>query len=283
MRHVSIFLLMLSTFFLPRQIEAQCASNVNIYTFFYDDTEYQIVKENQSWANASACAVEFGGYLAQIDSQAEQDAIFDNLMNYAGIVIGNTVAPDGGGASYVWIGGNDIANEGIWIWDGDNDGNGDQFWQGTASGNPVGGLFNNWGNEPDNWNNQDGLGLALTEWPLGSGTLGVAGQWNDVDDSNTLYYVIECCLASSVNDFNFQKDISIYPNPVSNTITIEIKGETKIESIKLHNELGQVILENYAIKKSLSSINVSHITSGLYYVIIENNNGKLARGSIMIK
>jgi hypothetical protein len=76
--------------------------------------------------------------------------------------------------------------EGEWIWDGDGDGEGVQFWAGGVSGEPVNGLYSNWGLEPDNWNNQDGLGLAITNWPLGE-----AGQWNDVDIANELFYIIE--------------------------------------------------------------------------------------------
>ncbi len=162
-----------------------CASSENMVSLNLLGVDYEIVKENLSWSEAAACAVELGGHLAEIGSQAEQDGLFAQL-NQAGILAENTVAPDGGDASYVWIGGNDLAIEGDWIWDGDGDGDGVQFWEGTASGEPVGGLYNNWGNEPDNWSNQDGLGLAITDWPLG-----VAGQWNVVDAGNMLYYLIE--------------------------------------------------------------------------------------------
>ena len=41
-------------------------------------------------------------------------------INAAGITAANTVAADGGGGAYLWIG-NDFAVEGNWVWDGDND------------------------------------------------------------------------------------------------------------------------------------------------------------------
>jgi hypothetical protein len=162
-----------------------CASSGNIVSFNLLGVDYEIVKENLGWVDAAACAVERGGHLAEVDSAEEQEGLFEQL-NLAGILPEQTVAPDGGGASYVWLGGNDLAVEGRWIWDGDNDGDGVQFWEGTASGEPVGGHYTNWGLEPDNWSNQDALGLAITDWPLG-----VAGQWNDVDAGNLLYYIIE--------------------------------------------------------------------------------------------
>lgn len=177
--------------------EEPCASPDNIYSFTYDGKDYEVVKENKTWEEAAACAAERGGFLAEINDADENAALFNELTNNASIINSNTTAADGGGASYVWIGGNDIATESTWIWDGNNEGTTVQFWQGAANGNPVDGLYNNWGNEPDDFmdgpggTEQDGLGLALTEWPLGSGSLGSAAQWNDVSHTNKLYYIIE--------------------------------------------------------------------------------------------
>lgn len=168
-------------------VETQpCADASNIYTFTYDGKTYELVRENKSWVNAAACAVERGGYLSEINDANEQNVIFAELQN-ASIVNDNTIASDGGNRPYVWIGGNDLATEGSWVWDGNNDNTATDFWLGDASGSPVNGLYNNWGNEPDNFGaGQDALGLALTDWPLG-----VAGQWNDVEADNALYFLIE--------------------------------------------------------------------------------------------
>lgn len=158
----------------------------SIVGFTSNGKNYEIVKENKTWSEAAAFAVNRGGYLAEIDDLAEQNAIFDQIEN-SSIIDGNTVSPDGGGASYIWIGGNDLATEGNWIWDGNSDQTGVQFWMGTQSGTPVGGLYTNWGNEPDDFGSgQDVLGIAITDWPQG-----VAGQWNDLSTNNSLYFLIE--------------------------------------------------------------------------------------------
>lgn len=172
---------------------SQCANSSNIYSFTYNNKNYELVKENKTWEEAAACAVARGGYLSEINDISEQNAIFNELSNNATITTSNTTAPDGGNAAYVWIGGNDMLTESSWAWNGDNNSTYTLFWYGTFDGNAIGGLYNNWGKgsigllEPDDYlNNQDALGLALTNWPNGS-----SGEWNDLNKDNTLYFLIE--------------------------------------------------------------------------------------------
>ena len=167
---------------------------------FTDDTNtttYEIIKLRKTWRQAAEIAVLRGGKLAEVNGTVENNLIFNGLMA-AGLNTGSTVAPDGGGGAYVWLGGNDFANEGNWTWDGKNVGNGIQFWDGNQTdGNNTNNYEDNWGtlfgvqNEPD-----DFLGarrFGLDGWPLGS-----AGQWNDLDENNTLYFVVE--YNSTIND-----------------------------------------------------------------------------------
>ncbi len=141
-----------------------------------------------TWADASTVAQNrtkngATGYLARIDSDEENNEIFSRLSsNINPSDFENTLAPDGGGASYIWIGANDIQTEEEWIWVD----NGSQFWQGNSTGSAVDALYSKWGDEPDDSGGQDAAGIALSDWPSG-----VAGQWNDVDTNNTLYYIIE--------------------------------------------------------------------------------------------
>lgn len=195
-------------------LHAQCApASTAIHAFTFDSRMYEIIRENKTWADAAACAVARGGKLAEIGSQEEQDAIFTQA-NAAGIDIANTVAGDGD-ASYLWIGGNDLATEGNWGWDGNNDEDIAPFWIGDYNGDPVGTMYNNWGDEPDDAGGQDGLGLALSAWPLG-----VAGQWNDVDVSNELYYIVEYNSTASVPETGSNNLFSVSPNPANTNITV---------------------------------------------------------------
>ncbi len=257
-------LLIVLTFIVSNQINAQnCASPDNIYHFVYNNKSYEIVKQNKTWTDAAACAVERGGYLAEIDDEDEQNQLYHHVKNVAGINPVNTIAPDGGGASYVWLGGNDIAEEGKWIWDGNNDGDGPQFWQGTTSGVPVGGLYNNWGNEPDNWSNQDGLGLAITDWPLGT-----SGQWNDVDDGNDLYFIIEYDEVLGVNESIEDEGFIMNPNPAKDLVMLKTsESSCIIKNITVINSVGsKVLIKDFPNNTKNHVFSLQQFDPGMYIV-----------------
>lgn len=239
----------------------QCVTNVNNIVSFNGPTKnYEVVKENLNWLAANNCAVQRGGRLAVIESQQEQDSLFAYLTR-SSIVIANTVAPDGGGASYVWIGANDRTNEGTWLWSNYGSGTG-QFWQGARTGTVIGGLYNNWGNEPDNFNNQDAAGIALSSWPFGS-----AGEWNDVDESNTLYYVIEYSNTTGIAENNFSEGIKTYPNPINDNFYIDcVDCKAEEVFIQILSIEGKVLIEKEQVLKN--AVNLSLLPEGIYFLRI---------------
>ena len=170
------------------------ASAASIHAFTYNNTNYEIIKTGVTWQQANANAIARGGFLARIDDQAENNAIYNEADFNANIDIDNESLDNGDGGSicYLWLGGNDMTTEGTWNWTNNND----QFWSGNENGSSTNSLFHNWGREfgnngqyePDNSGGspeQDALALAIDDWA------GYAGQWNDIDENNTLYYVVE--------------------------------------------------------------------------------------------
>ncbi len=253
--------------FQSAEVAAQCADAASIYSFEFDGRTYEIIKENKNWAAAAACAVERGGYLAEVNSAEEQAAIFAAVSS-AGIDPFNTIAQDGGNSSYVWLGGNDIVQEGKWIWDGNNDAQSVQFWQGTVLGSAVGGLYNNWGDEPDNsaaGTGQDALGLSILGWPLGD-----AGEWNDVQHTNALYYVVEYDALMSTGNFD-QRIVSIYPNPAGSHIFI---AAADVEHIIISNAIGQQVRSITAIDDA--PISLEGLEQGVYFIRLQFTDGTLA-------
>lgn len=268
-KQLPIWMLLISIFLFVRPTYAQCVDASKVQAFTVNDKTYELIVAPKSWADAAACAVERGGYLAEVNTSTEQTIIYASIRNNEAIVLDETVSSDGGGASYVWLGGNDLGTEGKWIWDGNNDGTGDQFWQGDLNGEAVNDLYSNWGDEPDDFDGQDGLGLALTDWPLG-----VAGQWNDVDANNELYFVIEYDTPSGLQDDLLAQMIQVYPNPVSDRITISNQQLLPIEKVVLVNYLGQSIMQLSQADMPQTHLEVQDLDAGIYFVQVFTRDGR---------
>lgn len=241
---------------------AQCANPQNVFAFTYGGKNYEIIKENKTWMEAAACAVTRGGYLAEVNNAAENEAIFNQLA-LAGVNPDDTEASDGF-SSYIWLGGNDISSEGNWIWDGDGDAAGIPFWQGTANGTPINDRYNNWGNEPDNFGGgvgQDGLGMAVESFPNGE-----AGEWNDVNHNNALFFVVEFNAVLGIDNARLQKNVTLYPNPESSVITIS--AHAAIRTVTIYTMAGQEVNVIDGTTLSNGEVPVAQLPAGLYIIKI---------------
>lgn len=181
-------------------ISFDSAYSVEKYSFKAMGKSYDIILESKTWLDAADFAVASGGYLTRIESLEEQKMLFDTILNGAKISPTYIAVADGGGVAYIWIGANDINEEGKWEWSSDIESEGINFWNGkSANGSPVGSSYVNWGgksnatyNEPDDFNNfQDAAAIGLEAWPKGIGLLGKAGEWNDIKKENTLFFIVE--------------------------------------------------------------------------------------------
>jgi hypothetical protein len=97
-------------------------------------------------------------YLARIDDSGENGFVVSRVGTNA------------------WIGANDQGSEGVWRWSNNND----QFWQGAASGSPVGGRYSNWNSGEPN----DSSGEDCAEFQT-------SGGWNDLDCAEARVYMCE--------------------------------------------------------------------------------------------
>lgn len=148
-------------------------------TFSFNGNTYEIINTAKTWAAAKAHAEANNGYLAIVNSQAENDAILTQALNFFSTA---PSADDGGGAKYIWLGASDTVTEGTFKW---------------VNGSALSAGYSHWGLpvEPDDFpfgpsGDQDALAMALEAWPLGGG-IGTTGFWNDIDESNAMYFVVE--------------------------------------------------------------------------------------------
>lgn len=82
-----------------------------------------------------------------------------------------------------------------------------------------------------------------------------------------------CDLALSIDETDNTSDFSIYPNPTNGLLNIKIMDNSEIETIRLTNNLGQVILTFNAIETGITTFEMDG-PSGIYFIELIAIDGK---------
>lgn len=98
-------------------------------------------------------------------------------------------------------------------------------------------------------------------------------NWTNIDSGTTFVSG-----ALSVNSEVLASMIRIYPNPVKDYIKLEINSSIKIKKVVLKNITGKSILNHFPKKNE--RINVSHLSKGMYLLVVATNKGTIARKMI---
>ena len=77
-----------------------------------------------------------------------------------------------------------------------------------------------------------------------------------------------------------ESDFSIYPNP-SNGI-INIQSGNKIKSINIYNMIGNLVTVRN-ISNTQSTLNIEHLTNGVYFMEFNFENGSLKNSKFIKK
>lgn len=94
-------------------------------------------------------------------------------------------------------------------------------------------------------------------------------------------YVDTCGNTTGIKDITKnESELTLYPNPANNQITIEFETVAKEALIEIKNLLGETIyseLLKNAIGKQSKSIDLSMFSNGVYFVQIQNDQGTLSK------
>jgi len=81
---------------------------------------------------------------------------------------------------------------------------------------------------------------------------------------------------SNTNDFYTNDEISIYPNPAKNVITLQTGNSIELKNTKLviHNTVGQKVYQNIIDEhQQFKEIDLKSIPSGIYFLTIKDRRG----------
>lgn len=197
------------------------------FTFDIGNHRYELVRQDLDWAEAAALAQAKGGHLASIGGEEEGQLVFQRA---AALLKGAAVptAADGGASPYLWLGASDQGAAGATV---------DWHWQDGAALDYNNWGYGDWGQEPDNFTDpelapdgQHRAALALDAWPKGEGTLGQAGQWNDLSQHDKLWSLIEYDTPTFVLDGGAGNDL-LDANPRGHN---RIDGGAGVDTVRVH-------------------------------------------------
>jgi len=74
----------------------------------------------------------------------------------------------------------------------------------------------------------------------------------------------------SIQNFVFENEFILYPSPASDILNISSYNQTEIESVEIYNIVGQILI---AIPNTTTSIDVSNIETGTYFIKVNTKKG----------
>jgi|GEM_PF-1455220 len=86
---------------------------------------------------------------------------------------------------------------------------------------------------------------------------------------------INWCMPTSIESNNLVA-INLYPNPANNTIYVDGLDETKAYTISIFNSIGSEVVLSQTLPKSNSSIDISNLKTGMYFVRIFDGKNYLS-------
>ena len=102
--------------------------------------------------------------------------------------------------------------------------------------------------------------------------------YNNADGCNSQAQVLEACL-TSMEEYDAEDEISLFPNPAKNTITVLVNRESQIEEITIYNQLGQKVLVG---RLENNNMDISKLQQGMYIMEVAIKNWKI-RKILMVK
>jgi hypothetical protein len=137
----------------------------------------------------------------------------------------------------------------------------------SLSGTPLGGIFGGIGVS----------GASFNPAVSGAGTFTINYTYTDANNcSATASESVNVNLCTGIIELN-SYTISIFPNPASTEITISTPA--KFTDVKLVNSIGQIVGQT----KYSNTVSVVELSSGIYFVQLFNENGKLLKVAKIVK
>lgn len=94
-----------------------------------------------------------------------------------------------------------------------------------------------------------------------------------------------CSQVTGIEKYSTNNNISIYPNPATNSLQVSLSGNSTIKEIALYDVLGnEVPIPNpFQRKGNSTSIDVSALANGVYFINLKTSEGVLSKKLVVNK
>ena len=156
----------------------------------------------------------------------------------------------------------------------ENDGNGENSGHVKIYRN-LAGTWTQIGNDINGEASEDQFGTSISLSSNGNIVIGSA-RFNDGNGENSGHVrVFDLSQVLNFSSLSLSQ-FSLYPNPAQNQVTIQLQEGLELNEATIYNTLGQFISTS---KDKI--INTSHLSSGMYLLEIETNQGKATKQFIV--
>jgi len=124
------------------------------------------------------------------------------------------------------------------------------------------------GNDINGESSADEFGTSISLSTDGS-TVAIGAPLNDGNgDRSGHVRVYDLSAILSIENNEISKNFSVYPNPVNNYLQLQLAPHLEFKTAAIYNYYGQLVSQSKTI-----TINVSNLSSGVYFLEIETNKG----------
>ncbi len=114
---------------------------------------------------------------------------------------------------------------------------------------------------------QSGTSVSLSS---DGSIVAIGAPYNDGNISDSGHVrVYDLSALLSIVDNEIAKNFTVYPNPVNKQLQLQLSPTLEFKTATIYNYYGQLVLQSNTTK-----INVSNLSSGIYFLEIETNKGK---------
>jgi len=107
---------------------------------------------------------------------------------------------------------------------------------------------------------------AIAENTVVKNTAHIYFDQNPAIVTNTIQNLFKTPAVASVSSNDLNTNISLYPNPASNTVTIALKDDEAIKKIEIYTLLGRKVMSKFINNKIKTSVEIQQLSKGIYIV-----------------